>query len=439
MSAESIAAHGRAALLGPAGPLGQLVGLRGDEVAQPSRPPQTLGPETPAQRAHLAAARALDVGPMPESHGGSTDGRSPGVLATLGGVCDTLGFRTLRRLFSGAHRGELGAARGYGELEAGWLARSETSSAPGAAALHRERYTPRPLAPTDITIERGGSLPGGEIEQLSFASAAYSERPGARYQLTDQPQNARAYARCYRHTTPRADGQGRPALLWLHGWGMGFFSLEARVAQARWLYELGLDVYLVLLPYHGRRRPPGVVFAGDVFPNTNIARANEGFLQAIWECRSLIAHHRARGGGPVGAMGLSLGGYVAAALATFAPELHFTIPIVPCADVPTLMWSNGEGTAERRQAEAGGVNFEVFVRAMAVHAPLSHPLAIDRERVLLIGARGDRIIPPEHTRALHAHWGQPRLHWGEGSHLLPFGRGRTRDVVASWLREQRLL
>jgi hypothetical protein len=62
--------------------------------------------------------------------------------------------------------------------------------------------------------------------------------------------------------------------------------------------------------------------------------------------------------------------------------------------------------------------------AYAVHCPLSHSLAVPRERVLIVGARGDRIVPPEHAYALWQHWDEPSIYWYSGSHLAPFRRAR---------------
>lgn len=388
-------------------------------------PELELGAATTVQQAHLAAARALDVGALPPT-AADAEGQ-PDWRATLGGAVDNLGFRLMRRFFSGAHRKELGGAAGYGELEGGWLARSEAATLPGAEAAARASYFPRPPL-LELQRHRVGELPGGAIEDLSFESGGYADRPGARLFARTFPANTTARARLYRHDAP-----GSPALLWLHGWGMGFPRIEAIVAQARAFYRRGLDVYLITLPYHGARRPPGVHFAGELFPTTHIARSNEAFLQAAWECQALARWHGARGGGPVGAAGLSLGGYVTAMLASVMPELAFAIGVLPVADIPTLMWSNGEGTEERQLAERAGIDFATFCRAMAVHAPLSRSLAIPKERVMLIGGRGDRIVPAAHTRALWRHWNEPALHWMPGSHLLPFGRGAYRVVMERFL------
>jgi len=381
-----------------------------------------LGPPTPSQTTHLAAAHRLDVGPMPRVR--ADGGARQRIGCTVGGFVDGLGFRVLRRLFAASHRAETEASD-YHELESGWLERSET-----ARKISGE-YFPRPAAP-QVEAPRRRSLPNGVVEDLCFSSEAYANgRPAALRVLRAYPENRLARVRAYRHPA-----SGHPALVWLHGWGMGFPAAEALVCRARHLHRLGLDVYLYTLPYHAARRPRGVTFAGQVFPTTDMTRTNEGFLQAVWEVRALMAWHRAQtGGAPCGVMGLSLGAYLAAVLASVAKETLFAICLLPVADIPTLMWSNGEGTGERARAEEAGVTFDMFCRSMAVHAPLTRDLVIPRRRVLLVGARGDRIIPPIHTEVLWEHWGQPPLHWTTGSHLLHFGRAGYLDAVEGLLRD----
>ncbi|HET6344014.1 MAG TPA: hypothetical protein VFH51_03730, partial [Myxococcota bacterium] len=43
-------------------------------------------------------------------------------------------------------------------------------------------------------------------------------------------------------------------------------------------------------------------------------------------------------------------------------------------------------------------------------------------RVLLVGGRADRVVPPQHVQALWEHWGRPGLTWFPGGHYVHFGR-----------------
>jgi hypothetical protein len=61
-------------------------------------------------------------------------------------------------------------------------------------------------------------------------------------------------------------------------------------------------------------------------------------------------------------------------------------------------------------------------RAYRIHSPLTYPLAVPPERALVVGGRGDLVVPPEHAYALWRHWGKPAIWWFSGSHTAPFGR-----------------
>lgn len=60
---------------------------------------------------------------------------------------------------------------------------------------------------------------------------------------------------------------------------------------------------------------------------------------------------------------------------------------------------------------------------------------VARERLLILAAHGDRIVPAEHPRWLEAHWNRPRTVWFSGSHLAPFGRPTIRAAIRRLLGE----
>jgi hypothetical protein len=338
----------------------------------------------------------------------------------------------MQGLFLSSHRRNEKHAGGARGLAGRWRELAE------AAARDPGAFFPDPRPPAELESRRRRELGAGRVEDLRFPSRYAPGRDIAARMLQRYPDNATAHARHLRHAEA-----GHPALIWVHGWGMGSYRLESRVLGARSLFDLGLDIYLYVQPYHAARMPPGVRFAGTMHPSTAITRTNEAFLQTAWEIRSLAAHHRQQNAGaPCGVMGWSLGGYVAALLAAVAPELSFAISMIPVADVPALLWSWGEGTAERRRAEAAGITFEEFCESMAIHAPLARPLALPRR-----GGPGDppgphpgparplgparaALVPGQPHRALRP----PGLPPGGGGVLGQAGRAPRAD----WRRRSRL-
>ncbi|PRC54846.1 hypothetical protein C6A85_46685, partial [Mycobacterium sp. ITM-2017-0098] len=73
---------------------------------------------------------------------------------------------------------------------------------------------------------------------------------------------------------------------------------------------------------------------GAVFPGENVLDDVHATAQAVWDVRSLIDWiRRQQPGAAVGVYGLSLGGYVAALVASLEDELTCAVLGVPVADL----------------------------------------------------------------------------------------------------------
>jgi pimeloyl-ACP methyl ester carboxylesterase len=120
---------------------------------------------------------------------------------------------------------------------------------------------------------------------------------------------------------------------------------------------------------------------------------------------------------------MSLGAYTASLWATVGDELGFAAALIPAVSIAQLMWHHGEGSAARARAERAGASLELLERVFAVHSPLSRPVRLPPERLLIVAGRGDRITPAGQARALARHWGEPEVVWFPGGHLLQAGRG----------------
>src|SRR5207248_2901877 len=112
-------------------------------------------------------------------------------------------------------------------------------------------------------------------------------------------------------------------------------------------------------------------------------RTNEAFGQCIWDIRSLMRHLEAAGAGPIGALGMSLGGCLTALLAGIEPALAFAIPMIPLVALADFLWTHGENHPERRRAEEQGLTLETLREVYAVHCPLKHTPLVPRERRMI--------------------------------------------------------
>jgi len=190
--------------------------------------------------------------------------------------------------------------------------------------------------------------------------------------------------------------------------------MEERVWPIDWLYERGLDIALVVLPFHAVRARRG----SPLFPSTDPWITAEGFRQAIHDLRSLLHFLMDRGSQAVGAMGMSLGGYTSSLLATIEEKLAFAVPLIPVASLADCARANGymSGNAQQQQEQCAALE-----RALFAVSPFARKPRVPSDRVLVLAASGDRITPVEHARRLAAHFQAP-LKVFPGGHLLQFGR-----------------
>jgi acetyl esterase/lipase len=285
-------------------------------------------------------------------------------------------------------------------------------------------FFPQPPEMYPLVARRGALANGGQIVDLKWESQFEPHWEVARKAYLSVESNHFAYVRLFRQPTPA------PTVVYIHGYRGGQFFVEERFFPTRWLYSLGLNVALFTLPFHGRRGGT----SAPAWPSANIARANEGFAQAIFDLRALFNWlARTQGEQPIALAGMSLGGYTTALastvdLAPLAP-LAMAVPMIPVASFPDLFWEHGEGRSERARAEREGITLDMLRQAMELHTPIARTPVVPSERMLILSAAGDRIAPPEHATRLARHFGAEEVRF-PGGHVLQFGRGTAFRAVA---------
>jgi len=212
------------------------------------------------------------------------------------------------------------------------------------------------------------------------------------------------------------DGPPRPAVLLVHGYRCGQYALEERVWPIEWLLKGGLDIALPVLPFHAVRALPGPA----LFPASDPRITIEGFRQAVRDLRALMCFLLDRGAPSVGLMGMSLGGYTTALIATLEDRLSFAVPFIPLASIAMAARQSGRlvGTEEEQRLQ-----YEALEEAHRAVSPLARPSRLDGDRILVIGAAGDRVTPIAHAERMAQHFQAP-LEVFPGGHLLQFGRGQ---------------
>ncbi len=132
----------------------------------------------------------------------------------------------------------------------------------------------------------------------------------------------------------------------------------------------------------------------------------------------------------IGVAGVSLGGIMAATLLGVDPRVDAGFFIMAGGGIAEILFDSREKPVrsfrDRVMAQRGLANREQFIAAATPHTqgldPLTYAGQVETNRVRLISARFDRIVPPERTRDLWSAFGEPTWHRVPTGHysLIPF-------------------
>lgn len=227
-------------------------------------------------------------------------------------------------------------------------------------------------------------------------------------------------------------GGKRPAVIAVHGYLGGYFVIEEATWPIAWMQRRGLDVALPVLPFHAQRGGPRR--GAPPFPSADPRFTNEGFRQAVADLGGLARWLRERGAPAVGVIGVSLGGYTSALLATVSDAFDFVVPMIPLASVADFAREQGRlGIGAEVDAQHAALE-----KANWIVSPLARPLRVPRSRALVVAAENDRITPAAHATRLARHFDCEMLTIA-GGHLLQLGRGDAYRSLAAMLEREGII
>lgn len=286
------------------------------------------------------------------------------------------------------------------------------------AAYHE---VPPPLVDPEITIR---SVRGRRVEVLRFESG-YAPPAGAagraRWGAIDACRDAFAYV--LRH-----EGEPRPWIIATNGYRMGHAAIDVGIFD-RFHDEtrgLGANVLIPVLPLHGPRSPHR--HSGTGFLGIDVVCTIHAESQALWDMRRLRSWIAAQGEPPVGAFGLSLGGFTTANFASLVDDLAAAVPGIPLADVRRVLERHGAGP-QLDYAKHLGLDLDRVGEILRVVSPLALEPAVPHDGRMLFGATADRLVTPDQVRDLWRHWQEPEIVWYEGAHVSFMGEREVWQAV----------
>jgi pimeloyl-ACP methyl ester carboxylesterase len=268
-----------------------------------------------------------------------------------------------------------------------------------------------------------------KLASIDFYSPFQTLDPRFRDEYASLEPNERVESRAWFHE----DGP-RPVVLFLHGFSAPDYRINKMWFSAQRYYDAGLDVVFMNLPLHGGRLPSSAAFHGAAIIQPSLWRLSEACAQGVMDLRILIRYLLARGAPKVGIVGYSWGGFHASMLACLEPQTDFIVSIAPVVSIADLVMSWPTRTFFEESLDEPALMIRELRKILAPFTPLSHPLSIPKERVLLAASANDGIIPAIHTEALWEHFGRPEVYWSCGGHILYFDKERVADRALNFLR-----
>jgi hypothetical protein len=291
-----------------------------------------------------------------------------------------------------------------------------------------------PLWTRESVDERFAHMPPRERERLGIADRTIPEivaeigfdKSG---QLLDKYMRAKrnqvAHARWLHHT----EGP-RPCVVLLHGYMAGTYAIEERLWPVRQMFDSGMDVVISVLPFHGPRRSEARGLKPPAFPSSDPRFTIEGLRQLVLDHTALFDYLLDGRVSSLGVMGMSLGGYGTALLATLEARLKFAVLVIPLAAIEDFAHSHGRFTGSSQDQEA---QRSAMLSAQASVSPFSRPPLVTGDRVIVLAGESDLVTGVQQAQRLSRHF-QTDLHTFGGGHLLQFGLSRAFAPVWAMLK-----
>jgi len=222
-------------------------------------------------------------------------------------------------------------------------------------------------------------------------------------------------------------GGPRPWLVCVHGFGMGTPLINFNgFAAKRFHEELGLNLIFPCLPLHGPRGSGRL--SGVELIDTDFVNLVHAFAHAVWDLRRTLSWVRKRQAKAVGLYGISLGGYLSALTSGLDSELDCVIASIPMVDLTSAAQDN-EPWIFRTYEREFEIDWDTFRAITRVVSPLSFVPQVPRERRFICAGTADRVVRPNHARALWRHWERPQIHWFPSGHVLGMMHPSVPDFV----------
>lgn len=225
---------------------------------------------------------------------------------------------------------------------------------------------------------------------------------------------------------------GAPTVVLLHS--LGIRRPELEMALARELVRGRIAVFLMTLPYHMSRTPPGQDSGGAILAG-DVALLRDTVVQAVWDVRRAIDWlQRQPETDPerIALIGVSLGAILGATVLAVEPRVHSAVLILGGVDFAHVLWNSVLAIGARARLRREGYTLTRLREELAPVEPMYLLTPEHGAKTFVIGARFDIIVPTEDTEKLVRVLGNPKVLWLNTGH---FGGGLVQRPLFRIVRQ----
>lgn len=167
------------------------------------------------------------------------------------------------------------------------------------------------------------------------------------------------------HDTPNAIGN----IVFVHGLYEDNLSIYHFLVTM--LNKMGLNVYLMMLPYHYDRMPEKSVFSGEYFWSADVARSQWSLKQAVYDLYATYKIVSDKSSLPICITGFSMGGCISLLLASACKDIDNLFIINSASILSKLTWESKLLVNVKNELCNYGYSLEDVKRVMINFEPLS--------------------------------------------------------------------
>ncbi len=171
------------------------------------------------------------------------------------------------------------------------------------------------------------------------------------------------------------------------------------------LNEQGMNVHLMVLPYHYERTPKESAFSGEYFWSADVYRSALAFKQAVYDLCQFYSYVKAKSGRSVWIVGFSMGGGIGLSLVSLIP-IDGIFVINPVCNITELMWHSALFSTIKIDLEANHWSFEDIKDKYSIYEPLNiSDIKISKDKVVMAKGLYDQINDPRNYDLFNQKWG----------------------------------